>query len=105
MWALCVMFAQDFIREMVSQGNVKNMAKTLAVLAGAERRQALRQAEEAIGAVVEAAPAADLLPSQGDYKGNDSTNHESYKGWLITIICQLESRNTYDYSLHGSTVS
>lgn len=105
MRALCVMYAQDFIREMVSQGNVKNMAKTLAVLAGAERRQALRQVEEAIEAVVAADPAADLLPSQGDYKESDSTKQKSYKGWPVTIIRQLESRHTYVYLLRSSSVN
>jgi hypothetical protein len=31
--------AQDFVREIVAQGNVRNMVRTLAVLAAAEKRK------------------------------------------------------------------
>ena len=31
---------QDFVRQMVQEGSVKNMVQTLAVLAGAEKRRA-----------------------------------------------------------------
>ena len=30
---------QDFVREIVAQGNVRNMVRTLAVLAAAEKRK------------------------------------------------------------------
>lgn len=38
---------QDFVREMVQEGSVKNMVQTLAVLAGAEKRRATAALESA----------------------------------------------------------
>ena len=56
---------QDFVREMVSQGNVKNMAKTLAVLAGAERRESARHAAEVNAAAAMSGPASAITQPGG----------------------------------------
>lgn len=54
---------QDFVREMVSQGNVKNMAKTLAVLAGAEKRA---EARKAAGVSSESASSSGAVTRPGE---------------------------------------
>jgi len=56
-YAICDM-RQDFVREIVAQGNVRNMVRTLAVLAAAEKRKH----EKAASAGAEASSSEGELP-------------------------------------------
>ena len=59
MLKVLLILKQDFVREIVAQGNVRNMVRTLAVLAAAEKRKQAKAESDASGAPTGKAP--DIL--------------------------------------------